>query len=83
MEWWVGGCTAGKFSRTWVDSSGKFRKNQLALPMLAMETEMKTQPTPHGGIGFTRMELLVVICVVVAVMAALLLPALTAAKTKS
>jgi hypothetical protein len=26
-----------KFSRTWVDSSGKFRKNQLALPMLAMK----------------------------------------------
>jgi prepilin-type N-terminal cleavage/methylation domain-containing protein len=64
-----------KFLRAWVDSSGKFRKYGVALPMLAMETEMKTQPTPRGGNGFTLTELLVVICVVV-LLAAVLLPAL-------
>jgi type II secretory pathway pseudopilin PulG len=54
----------------------------VALPTLAMETEMKTQRTTRGGGGFTRMELVVVICVVAVVMA-LLLPALAAAKRKS
>ena len=54
----------------------------MALPVLAMETEMKTQRTTSRGKGFTRMELVFVICVVV-VVAALLLPALAAAKRKS
>jgi prepilin-type N-terminal cleavage/methylation domain-containing protein/prepilin-type processing-associated H-X9-DG protein len=54
----------------------------VALPMLAMETEMKTQPPHRGGKGFTLTELLVVICVVAAV-AVLLLPVLAAAKRKS
>ena len=43
--------------------------------MLAMETEMKTQPTTHGSRALTLIELLVVICVI-AVLAAVLLPAL-------
>jgi prepilin-type N-terminal cleavage/methylation domain-containing protein len=68
-----------KILRAWVDSSGKFRKNGMALPMLAMETEMKTQRTTRGDKGFTLTELLVVICVV-AVMVALILPMLAAAK---
>jgi prepilin-type N-terminal cleavage/methylation domain-containing protein/prepilin-type processing-associated H-X9-DG protein len=72
-----------RFSRTWVDSSGqfgnssgKFSENDVALPMLAMETEMKTQRTTRGGRGFTLTELLVVIFVV-AVVAAVLLPVLS------
>jgi prepilin-type N-terminal cleavage/methylation domain-containing protein len=51
----------------------------LALPMLAMETDMKTQRTTGGVKGFTLIELLVVICVV-AVVIALILPMLAAAK---
>ena len=47
-----------------------------------METEMKTQPTTRGGEGFNSFELLVVICLV-AVVVALLLPALAAAKRKT
>ena len=43
---------------------------------------MKTQWTMRGGEGFTSVELLVVICVLAAV-AALLLPALAAAKRKT
>jgi len=62
-----------KILRAWVDSSGKIRKNGMALPMLAVETEMKTQPTTSGGRGFTLTELLVVICVI-AVVAVLFLP---------
>jgi prepilin-type processing-associated H-X9-DG protein len=60
-----------RFSRTWIDSSGqfgnslrKFSENDVALPMLAMETEMKTQRETRGDRGFTRMELIVVICVI-------------------
>jgi prepilin-type N-terminal cleavage/methylation domain-containing protein len=54
----------------------------MALPMLAMETEMKLQPTTRGGRGFTLTELLVVICLV-AIMVALILPMLAAAKRSS
>src|ERR1035438_393297 len=61
---------------------GNSAKMNVALPMLAMETEMKIQRATCGGGGFTRMELVVVICVV-AVVAALLLPALAAARRKS
>lgn len=43
--------------------------------MLAMETEMKTQPTIRGSRALTLIELLVVVCVV-AVLTAVLLPAL-------
>jgi prepilin-type processing-associated H-X9-DG protein len=64
-----------RFSRAWVDSSGKYPKMGVALPMLAMETEMKLQPTTHGSRALTLTELLVVICVV-AVLVAVLLPAL-------
>ncbi len=49
--------------------------------MLAMETEMKTQRSTCGGRGFTKVELLVVICVV-AVLVVLLVPAFVAAKNK-
>jgi prepilin-type N-terminal cleavage/methylation domain-containing protein len=51
----------------------------LALPIPAMETEMKTQRTTRGSRAFTLTELLVVIFVV-AVMVALILPMLAAAK---
>jgi prepilin-type N-terminal cleavage/methylation domain-containing protein/prepilin-type processing-associated H-X9-DG protein len=54
----------------------------MALPMLAMETEMKLQPTTHGSRALTLTELLVVIFIL-AVAAALFLPALAAAKRKS
>jgi competence protein ComGC len=54
----------------------------VALPMLAMETEMKTQRTTRGGRGFTLVELTVIICVV-AVIVALILPMLAAAKRSS
>jgi hypothetical protein len=47
----------------------------VALPMLAMETEMKLQPTTHGSRALTLTELLVVICMV-AVLVALILPML-------
>ncbi|HEX7576609.1 MAG TPA: prepilin-type N-terminal cleavage/methylation domain-containing protein, partial [Verrucomicrobiae bacterium] len=47
----------------------------MALSMLAMETEMKTQRTTSRGGGFTLTELLVVICVI-AVVVALILPVL-------
>ena len=50
--------------------------------MLAMETEMKLQPTTHGSRALTLTELLVVICIL-AVVAVLLLPALAASKRKS
>ena len=50
--------------------------------MLAMETEMKLQPTTRSDNGFIFTELLVVICLV-AVVAVLLLPALAASKRKS
>jgi competence protein ComGC len=49
--------------------------NRVALPMLAMETEMKTQPTTRGSRALTLIELLVVVCVV-AVLTVILLPAL-------
>jgi len=45
----------------------------VALPMLAMETEMKLQPTTHGSRALTLTELLVVICVVAVLVAVLLL----------
>jgi prepilin-type N-terminal cleavage/methylation domain-containing protein/prepilin-type processing-associated H-X9-DG protein len=68
-----------RFSRAWIDSSGQFgnssgklSKNGVALPMLAMEAEMKTQWTTREGRGFTLTELLVVICVI-AVLAAVFL----------
>src|SRR5208282_2447025 len=64
-----------KFSRAWVDSSGKSLTIGVALPMLAMETEMKTQRTTSRGRGFTLTELLVVICIL-AVVAVLILPML-------
>jgi prepilin-type processing-associated H-X9-DG protein len=54
----------------------------VALRMLAMETEMKLQPTTHGSWALTLTELLVVIFIL-ALAAALLLPALAAAKRKS
>jgi hypothetical protein len=47
-----------QFSRAWVDSFGKSRKIGVALPMLAMKTEMKTQRTMGCGRGFTWIELL-------------------------
>lgn len=50
--------------------------------MLAMETEMKTQPTTRGGRGFTRIELFVVIGVIVWLLAMLFL-ALAPAKRKA
>ena len=50
--------------------------------MLAMETEMKLQPTTHGSRALTLTELLVVICVV-AVLVAVLLPALAPPMRKS
>jgi prepilin-type N-terminal cleavage/methylation domain-containing protein/prepilin-type processing-associated H-X9-DG protein len=50
--------------------------------MLAMETKMKLQPTTHGSRALTLTELLVVIFIL-AVAAALFLPALAAAKRKS
>jgi len=50
--------------------------------MLAMKTDMKTQRTTRGSRALTLTELLVVVCVL-AVAAALLLPALAAAKHKS
>ena len=53
----------------------------VALPTLAMETEMKLQPTTRGSRALTLTELLVVICVI-AVLAVLLLPVLAAAKRK-
>ncbi len=53
----------------------------VALPMPAMETEMKTQRTTSCGRGFTLTELLVVICMF-AVVAVLLLPVLAATKHK-
>ena len=71
-----------KISRAWIDSSGKSRKMGVALPTPAMETEMKTQRTIRGNRAITLTEVLVVICVL-AVVAALLLPALAAAKRKS
>ena len=74
------GCV--KILRAWIDSSGKFRTIGVALPMLAMETEMKLQPTTHDSRALTLTELLVVICLV-AVVAVLLLPALAASKRKS
>jgi hypothetical protein len=49
-----------RFSRAWVDSFGKSRENGVALPMLAMETEMKTQRTTRGIQALTLTELLVV-----------------------
>jgi hypothetical protein len=48
---------------------------KVALPMLAMETGMKTKRATRDGKGFTRMELVVVICVLT-VLAAVFLPAL-------
>jgi type II secretory pathway pseudopilin PulG len=71
-----------KFPCAWIDSSGESRKMGLVLPKLAMETEMKTQRTTRGSRAFTLTELLLVICLV-AVVAALLLPALAAPKRKS
>ena len=47
----------------------------VALPMLAMETEMKLQLTTHDSRALTLTELLVVICII-AVLVAVLLPAL-------
>jgi prepilin-type N-terminal cleavage/methylation domain-containing protein/prepilin-type processing-associated H-X9-DG protein len=71
-----------KFLRAWIDSSGKSRNNVVALPMPAMEAEMKIQRTTRDGRGFTLTELLVVICLV-AMVAVLLLPALVDSKRKS
>jgi hypothetical protein len=49
-----------RFSRAWVDSFGKSRENGVALPMLAMKAEMKTQRTTRGIQALTLTELLVV-----------------------
>ena len=45
---------------------GNSAKMSVALPMLTMETEMKTQRSTSRGRGFTLTELLVVICVLAA-----------------
>jgi hypothetical protein len=70
------------FSRAWVDSFRKAEQNGMPLPMLAMETEMKTQRATRGGSGFTWVELFVVICVIAWLLAMLWL-ALAPAKRKS
>ncbi len=72
-----------KFSRAWVDSFRKTSKNGLALPMLAMGTEMKTQRATRDGRGFTLTELLVVICGRSSLLAVISLPATSLRKTES
>jgi len=52
----------------------------VALPMPAMETEMKTQRTTRGSRAFTLTELLVVIFVVAVLAAVLILPMFARAK---
>jgi prepilin-type N-terminal cleavage/methylation domain-containing protein len=77
-----GSARIGKFHALGLILPGNSAKMSVALPMLAMETEMKLQPTTHGSRALTLTELLVVIFIL-AVAAALFLPALAAAKRKS
>ena len=71
-----------KFSRDWIDSSGKFRKIERGIADAGNGTEMKLQLTTHGSRALTLTEWLVVICVI-ALLVAVLLPALAPPMRKS